>query len=74
VICSRASGQSDVVKEGETGVYVPVGDVQALRNAIERLLAAPDDARRMGRNGRALVERAMSLALYPGFIRHAARI
>jgi glycosyltransferase involved in cell wall biosynthesis len=64
VICSRTPGQTDVVIEGETGLYVPPGDAAALRAAIEHLLAHPDVAERMGRAGRALVERDMSLDRY----------
>lgn len=64
VICSRTPGQTDVVVEGETGVYVPPGDAGALRAAIERLLAAPEEAARMGKAGRARVEREMNLDQY----------
>jgi glycosyltransferase involved in cell wall biosynthesis len=64
VICSRTAGQSDTVVEDESGVYVPPGDVAALRAAIERLLARPHDAARMGRVGRAMVEAELSLDRY----------
>jgi glycosyltransferase involved in cell wall biosynthesis len=69
VICSRTAGQTDVIVDGETGVYVPPGNVQALRAAIEDLLARPEDANpqdggRMGRAGRRLVEQEMNLDVY----------
>ena len=64
VICSRTPGQTDVVVEGETGIYVPPQDVAALREAIVRLLEQPGEAERMGRNGRARIEQSMSLANY----------
>lgn len=64
VICSRTSGQTDVLAEGETGLYVPPGDVRALRGAIERLLAHPDEVRRMGLNARRRVETELSLECY----------
>jgi len=64
VICSRTPGQTDVVVEGETGLYVAPGDATALRTAIQRLLDNPHVAERMGRAGRALVEREMSLDAY----------
>jgi glycosyltransferase involved in cell wall biosynthesis len=64
VICSRTAGQTDVVVEGETGLYVPPGDPQALREAIGYLLAHPAEAERMGCNGRRRVEQLMSLTCY----------
>jgi len=64
VICSRTAGQTDTVAQDESGVYVPPGDVEALRAAIERLLARPHDAVRMGRVGRAMVEAELSLERY----------
>jgi glycosyltransferase involved in cell wall biosynthesis len=64
VICSRTPGQTDVVIEGETGMYVPPGDPAALRAAIEYLLQHPEEAARMGRNGRRRVEQLMSLDAY----------
>ena len=64
VVCSRTAGQTDVIVDGESGVYVPVGDPAALRAAIERLLADPDEAARIGRAGQELVRREMNLDLY----------
>jgi glycosyltransferase involved in cell wall biosynthesis len=64
VICSRTPGQTDVVVDGETGLYVPPGDPAALRQAIQRLLDNPDEAAAMGRAGRQRVEDEMSLARY----------
>jgi glycosyltransferase involved in cell wall biosynthesis len=64
VICSRIPGQTDVVLEGQTGLYVPPGDPMALRTAIERLLRHPEDAERMGRNGRQRILAEMSLECY----------
>ncbi len=64
VICSRTPGQTDVVVEGETGLYVAPGDAAALRTAIQSLLEHPDAADRMGKAGRALVEHRMSLDAY----------
>ncbi len=57
VICSRVSGQRDVVQEGKTGLFVPPGDPRALRNAIRFLWENPDVADRMGKEARAYVER-----------------
>jgi glycosyltransferase involved in cell wall biosynthesis len=64
VICSRTRGQTNVVMEGETGLYVPVGKPAALRAAIERLLANPEEARRLGQAGRRRVEEDLNLDRY----------
>jgi glycosyltransferase involved in cell wall biosynthesis len=64
VICTRTPGQTDVIIEGETGLYVPAGDDAALRAAIQHLLDLPAEAQRMGHNGRRLVEQTMSLDAY----------
>lgn len=64
VICTRTPGQTDVVTEGENGLYVPPQDPAALRAAIQRLLAAPEEASSLGRNGRSLVSRSMNLDSY----------
>jgi glycosyltransferase involved in cell wall biosynthesis len=64
VVCSRVPGQTDVVAQGENGRYVPAGDAPALRTEIARLLAEPEEAERLGANGRRLIEREMSLDRY----------
>jgi glycosyltransferase involved in cell wall biosynthesis len=64
VICTRTQGQTDVIVDGETGIYVPPHDPAALRSAIEHLLAHPDEAARMGRAGRQRVEELMTLEVY----------
>ena len=59
VIATRTRGQTDTIVDGETGLYVPPSDPAALRAVIERMLAAPEEARRIGANARKfLVERA----------------
>jgi glycosyltransferase involved in cell wall biosynthesis len=64
VICSRTRGQTDVVVDGDNGLYVPPGDANALRQAILALLDQPHEAARMGQQGRALIEHEMSLDCY----------
>lgn len=56
VISSRTAGQIDVISDGDTGFFVPPGDVAALRAMIEKILADPQAAEDMGRRGRAYVE------------------
>src|SRR4051812_29320312 len=75
VICSRVPGQTDVVVEGDNGYYVPPGDPVILRKEINRLLSQPEEAARLGANGRKLVEDEMNLDLYverlTGFLHEA---
>jgi glycosyltransferase involved in cell wall biosynthesis len=61
VICSRTRGQVDVIEDGVTGLYVPVGDPAALRTAMLSLWNEPLRAQQMGRNARAFVERHHTL-------------
>lgn len=61
VVVTGTHGQVDLVRHGENGLYVPPGDPAALRAAIQRLLDDPDEAARMGRAGRALVEERLTL-------------
>jgi glycosyltransferase involved in cell wall biosynthesis len=42
----------EIVVEGETGFLVPPGDADALGQALARVLADPDLARRLGEAGR----------------------
>ncbi len=64
VICSQTAGQTDVIIDYETGLYVPPENPIALRHEIIALLNQPHEAKRMGRNGRIHVEESMSLFHY----------
>jgi glycosyltransferase involved in cell wall biosynthesis len=64
VICTRTRGQTDTLIDGSTGVYVPLGDVPALRDAVAELVARPAEADRLGRQGRRWVLEQASLDVY----------
>ncbi len=64
VICSRTPGQTDIIAEGQTGLYVPPGDPAALRGRIQFLLDNPALATQMGQAGRQRVETEMDLSHY----------
>ena len=64
VIATRTHGQTDTIVDGVTGVYVPPSDPVALRQAIERMLANPDQAARMGAAARQFMEERASLDLF----------
>ncbi|MBE3561716.1 MAG: glycosyltransferase family 4 protein [Ktedonobacteraceae bacterium] len=48
VIASRIGGLPDIVVDGETGLIVPPGDAQKLRDAIQYLLDNPEQRACMG--------------------------
>jgi glycosyltransferase involved in cell wall biosynthesis len=48
LIAAHSGGLTDIVAEGETGLFVPPGDHQALRIAIQTLLDNPGLRERMG--------------------------
>ena len=48
IIAARSGGLPDIVADEETGLLVPRGDAQALRDAIERLLADVELRAKMG--------------------------
>ena len=52
VVASAVGGLKDLVVDGETGVLVPPRDVDALREALERLLDDRELRRRLGAAGR----------------------
>jgi glycosyltransferase involved in cell wall biosynthesis len=57
VIASRTGGLPELIVDGENGLLVPPDDPDRLREALLRLHRAPDEAERMGREGRARAER-----------------
>jgi glycosyltransferase involved in cell wall biosynthesis len=71
VICSQTRGQVDVIQDGVTGLFVPVGDAAALRTAILSLWSEPLRAQQMGRNARAFVERHHTLERFTSTVRSA---
>ena len=54
VVGTRVGGAAEVVREGFTGFLTEPGDVRALAERVLHVLAHPEEAKRMGRNGQAL--------------------
>ena len=52
VVATNGGGVPEIVDDGKTGILVPMGDVQAMADAISRLLADPVLAADMGARGR----------------------
>ena len=75
VICSKSKGQTDVIIDNETGLYVLPEDSAALRNAIQFLLDNPQMAERMGAAAMQAVHRDLNLVSYTErlheYIQHA---
>ena len=55
LVATSSGGPQEIVDDGVTGFLVPVGDVNAMADRIERLLADPKLAADMGRRGRELI-------------------
>jgi glycosyltransferase involved in cell wall biosynthesis len=62
VVAADVGGLRDAIEDGVDGVLVPARDVQALRAALERLLADPQLRARLGAAARAKAEREWSRA------------
>ncbi|MFA7234853.1 MAG: glycosyltransferase family 4 protein [Terrimicrobiaceae bacterium] len=77
VVAFATDGVSDSVADGETGLLAQLGDTQALGNSIARLLANPEESRRMGIAGRERVAArfpiAKTMARYADLVRGLAR-
>jgi glycosyltransferase involved in cell wall biosynthesis len=52
VIATAVGGVPDIIDHGRTGLLVPSGDDRCLAEAILHLLRHPEEARRIGENGR----------------------
>src|SRR5581483_62511 len=61
IVTTRTTGQVDTIREGVNGLYVPPGDVAALRKALTHLLDHPEEAARLGAQARHDLESAMTL-------------
>ena len=71
VIATASQGPAAVIRDGENGLLVPIGDADALASAIARMIAAPDFAAGLDEAGRTAFEAEFSEAvvvpLYLGF-------
>lgn len=61
VVATNGGGVPEIVRDGVTGLLVPMGDAEAMAEAILRLLADPELALAMGRAGRARLLREFTI-------------
>jgi len=79
IVTTDAVGCREVVRDGDNGLLVPVGDVQALADALRTLISDADLRTRMGQRSRARAEQEFSservigetLQVYDSFFRDA---
>jgi glycosyltransferase involved in cell wall biosynthesis len=70
VICSRVEGQIDVIQEGVTGIFVPQGDVEAMRQAILDLWNDPERCNKMGLAARKYIEKVHNIEQFTDSIKN----
>ena len=64
VIAFRSRGITDYIIDGETGILVEPGNIGEMREAIQFLLANPNEAKRMGDNARQRILEELNLETY----------
>lgn len=72
VICSRIQGQLEFLEDGVSGIFVPPGNPQALREAIQYLWEHPEVAESMGREGRRRAEEIFALDSFAANVQQVA--
>jgi len=66
LVATDAPGCREVVRHAENGLLVPIGEAEALAEALAQLLTDASRRREMGRRGRRLVEQEFSRARVEG--------
>ena len=73
VVTTAAGGMPEAVRDGEDGFVVPIGDVAAMGDRLERLAGDPDLRARLGRSGASHVDRDFALERQIGLFVDAYR-
>jgi glycosyltransferase involved in cell wall biosynthesis len=63
VIATKGGGVLEIVLDGETGLLVPMGEVEPMAEAMKELLRHPEKARAMGAAGRKRVQECFTIDL-----------
>jgi glycosyltransferase involved in cell wall biosynthesis len=61
MVVTDAGGNAELVRDGERGLVVPVGEPEALARAIVEVLSDPERARAFGQAGRRFVEQEITV-------------
>ncbi|WP_234945265.1 glycosyltransferase [Anaeromyxobacter sp. Fw109-5] len=61
MVVTDAGGNGELVRDGERGLVVPVGQPEALARAIVEVISEPERARAFGQAGRRFVEREITV-------------
>jgi glycosyltransferase involved in cell wall biosynthesis len=69
IVCTRTTGQTDVVTDGVTGTYVPVGDAASMATALNDLLTDASRAEAFGAAARRWVVDHADIAVYVELLR-----
>jgi glycosyltransferase involved in cell wall biosynthesis len=64
IVATAAGGSGEIVIDGETGLLVPVEDLEALTRALRRAIEDPDLRQRLGPAARAHVHATFGMARY----------
>lgn len=64
VVTTRVGAHEEVIADGETGLFVPVGDKEFLARTLAMLVSDPAQCSRLSANGRAHYLRHFSMAAY----------
>jgi glycosyltransferase involved in cell wall biosynthesis len=62
VIATHCGGPTEIINDGYDGMLVPVGDIEAMRNAIQKLIMDTELCREMSRRARKTVEHKYSIS------------
>ncbi|GEM87300.1 glycosyltransferase family 4 protein [Meiothermus granaticius] len=76
IVATDVGGNREVIRDGETGLLVPAGSIEALRSALHKLIVSPPLREAMGKAGRLryekhfMLERQMqkTIALYESIL------
>lgn len=72
-VATAIGGNSELVRDGVTGVLVPAGDAQALGHALERLMRSPALRRKLGEAAREIILRSYTIDAVAGRYRNEYR-
>lgn len=64
VVTTRVGAHDEVITDGETGIFVPVGDQDALAAALAKLVSDPEICIRLSVQGRAHYLNHFSMMAY----------